>query len=125
MGLQKTLQREDSRIYHTIENAYWVIGDVQIKVDTNTVDYTLRCYPTRDASKKDEYVYHCSFDDPSMPDIGRSAWLYIGMRSVNLDMLNIEGSFNTETVKTAIYQYLKNNVEYFTDATDVLEEETA
>ncbi len=123
MGLQITLLQQDSKIFHEQVNAYWHVSEVNIDVTSDSVQYRLSAYASRDAALADEEVYHASFDDLSLPDIARSTWLYTAIQSAVLSDLEIDGGISRDNVITALYQYIKASIPFFMDAIDIFEEE--
>ncbi len=119
MGLQKTLRKEDCKIYYEVLDAYWKVSEVNIDFTTNGVQYRLSAYASIEASQQEETLYHCSFDDESFPDMGRSCWLYTATRVASLTALRIDGAISRESIITALYEYIKENISYFSDAEDV------
>ena len=61
MGLQMTLTKENNKLYHDFQNAYWAITDLVYGVDQ--MSFLLRAFPTRDAKLKDR----SPMDPPTLP----------------------------------------------------------
>lgn len=61
MALSMTLQKENNHLYHEFVNAYWIVEDVAYNFDH--VGFALKCYPSREASKK----VNSDIPTPSLP----------------------------------------------------------
>ena len=114
MGLQKKLNRNDSRFKYEFPNAYFKIIKVDVNTLTDEVKILVRAYADKEARDFD-------VSGEGLPFLNTSCKLFDNVYKVNL----VVASDNNETnpkdkLLKAAYTWLKSYSGHFSDAIDIL-----
>lgn len=108
MALSMTLSKTQNHMYEDYHDAYWVIENIHYNLDF--VAGYLRCYPTRDCSKKNgqmvEEWTQIPFGGPAFSSYNNMLWSWEFMSRIT-DVFPNGIPISSDEQKTAIYNWIK------------------
>ena len=120
MGLKLTLKKEKNHLYHTFEDAYWAIKEIQYT--TSELYGKLICYPSREASHKQgqKVEGRLTVGGPYFPIIESRLYFWEFIAPISTVFPN-GIPLSEDEQKTAIYNWVKSTTGLPFE--DVLEEQ--
>lgn len=125
MGFKLTLKKENNNFYHNFVDAYWAIDGIALTTENGVfkVSCEIKCYPSREAKyKTGEAVETMTFGGSLSPMYNPLLYQFILLELATSVFGQDSIPTDTAQIKTAIYNYLKNNFTEFATAEDVFEE---
>ncbi len=108
MALSMTLSKTQNHMYEDYPDAYWVIEDINYNLEF--VAGYLRCYPTRECSKKNghqiEEWSQIPFGGPAFSSYNNMLWKWEFMARIT-DVFPNGIPLSSDEQKTAIYNWIK------------------
>ena len=110
MGLKMTLDKDMNHMYHTFNDAYWVIDNIRTDVNGAEVfvSFSLCAYPSRESWKKKNMSVEYGLTIGASENIAYSPVLYSWFNTVNAKTLfGSTMPLSTDEQKTVIYNWIK------------------